>query len=193
MMYQHHTIIPLTCWAVFHHFTDVPQIFLIEYWIYLHFAYFVWTQVFYFVKDQVRSYTINIYPGKLLRTATSLPIVEGPNPWNKPDSFRFNLIVTRDFHRTERYQCAPPKNHVPTQLWKILTSLSFKKCCSKNVQMWRSMTQNETNLPKIRINWRPLNVPCPKVSALWRIARFCSRRTSRATPALWSCHLLPQI
>ena len=34
------------------------------------------------------------------------------------------------------------------KLWKILTSLSFKKCCSKNVQMWRSMTQNETNLLK---------------------------------------------
>ena len=63
----------------------------------------------------------------------SLPIVEGPSPWSKPDSFRFNLIVTRDFHRTERYQCAPPKNHVPTQTLEdthifVFQKMLFQEC-----------------------------------------------------------------
>ena len=116
-------------------------------------------------------------------------LFEGPNSWNKPGSTSLSQENCTGQKSIDAYLKSCIYQHKPASAQILLMLTSCKKCgprMSKCGDQWKKLLN-------IRIKWRQQNVPCPKVSALWRISRFCPLHASRAAPALQSCHPAPQI
>ena len=159
MMYQHHTIIPLTCWAVFHHLTDVPQIFVNR--IYLHFAYFVWTQVFYFVKDQVRSIHYQYLSGQTVENSNV-----AANCWRSQPLKQTGFIQIQP-HCHKRL---PPDR-------KVSMRTSQKSCTDTNFGRYSHLCLSKNVVPRMSKcgdQWHKTKQTC------WK---------SGSTDVRWTCHV----
>ena len=115
--------------------------------------------------------------------------VEGPNSWNKPDSTSLSQESCTGKKSIDAHLPEIMYQHEPASAQILLMLTSCKKCgprMSKCGDQWKKLAEHQNQLTSAQRAMSKGVFP-------WRISRFCPLDTSRAAPALRSCHRAPQI